>query len=103
MASLHYHKWLPNPHFISSEGTLVNENRWIEGVLFLLNERWKHGKLVWTYQETVPPEFERLARKYTPSVLFLDQALRMRHGLYGVAGPNHRNQELELYAADTWS
>lgn len=102
VASLRYHKWLRNPHFISSDGIFVDENRWVAGVLYRLDEKWKRNKLVWAKQESVPPEFKELARKYTPTVLSLIQAFHIRRLLYHVAGSRKRHREFVLYTVDTW-
>lgn len=104
VASLKYHEWLPNPHFISSDHFLVDENKWMEGVLCDLDEKWKHKKLVWTHSpDTEPLKFEKLAREYTPSVIRRTQALDMRRELYG-AGERHKwGRVLKLYLADSWT
>ena len=77
VASLHYHEWLPNGDFASSE--LVDENQWMASVLRGLDAKWERKKLVWTNRpDTEPPEFKKLAREYVPSVLFLAQAFYIR-------------------------
>lgn len=76
-ASLHYHEWLPNDDFASSE--LVNENQWMTSVLRALDTKWERRKLVWSNRpETESPEFKKLAREYVPNVLFLTQAFYLR-------------------------
>lgn len=73
-------------------------------VLRGLDKKWEQRKLVWTnHPETEPSTFKKLAREYTPSVLFLVQALYMRQLLYGESVSHRKNRELELYLADSWS
>ena len=77
VASLHYHEWLPNEDFATSE--LVDENQWMASVLRRLDTKWKQKKLVWMNRpETEPPEFKKLAREHVPCVLFLTQAFYLR-------------------------
>lgn len=96
VASLHYHEWLPNDHFASSQ--LVDENQWMENVLRGLDTKWEREKLVWTnHPETEPSEFKKLARVYVPSVLFLTQALYIRQLETGSAGPRKRTQSDLVY------
>ncbi|KAF9643783.1 hypothetical protein BDM02DRAFT_3122952 [Thelephora ganbajun] len=90
VASLHYHEWLPNENFASSE--FVDENQWMTSVLRGLDTKWKRRKLVWTnHPETEPSEFKKLARLYVPSVLFLTQAFYIRQLESGDAGPRKRS------------
>lgn len=96
VASLHYHEWLPNGNFASSE--LVDENQWMADVLRGLDTKWERKKLVWTNRpDTEPPEFKKLAREYTPSALFLTQAFYIRQLESGNARPRKRTQSDRAY------
>jgi hypothetical protein len=104
VASLDYHKWLPNPHFVSAKVFLEEEDKWMTDALCDLDREWKRKRLVWTHRpDTEPPEFRRLAGEYTPTLILVMQAYYLRQALYGAPQPQKRNHELELYAHDTWT
>ena len=89
LASLHYHEWLPNETFASSE--FADENLWMTSVLRRLDTKWERKKLIWENRPWAEPsEYKKLARVHVPSVLFLTQAFYLRQLETGCAGPLKR-------------